>query len=345
MQHDQQNTVFQTAKLHGFEVMSAAPIGETPHFDAFEEWLNNGLHADLEWMRRSTDVRKEPKIRLDSAISALVLATHHHPGQDQSKESGKGRVARYAWGRDYHNQVGKRLRKLRKELRNQGIESWGGVDTAPIIERSWAEQSGLGFTGKNCMTIIPASGSWFTLAVLFVSTALPSFAQRADHCGECRRCLDACPTGALVSDRVLDTTKCISYWTIESKGLPPEELRPLFGDRVFGCDICQEVCPHNASPIQGFHSDFDGPNQHLDLAHIIESDDDALMAEFIGTPLRRSRAAGLKRNAIIALANEADSSPDTDRLLDLAEAHHDPMVKEITRWAKATLTARRRSTK
>ncbi len=234
-----------------------AAIGPTPHADVVQAWVDAGLHADMDWYTRTLDVRLDPRLRDPEARSVLVLAMDHAVTVPPDPGGLTGRVARYAWGRDYHNLIGKRLKGLRRDLREAGVANWGGVDTAPIVERAWAAASGLGYTGRNGVQIVPAHGSWMLLAVLFLDAVLePDKPLTRDHCGACTRCLPACPTDAFVGPRVLDANRCIAYWTIESQDLPPLDLLDGFGRWVFGCDVCQDVCPHNAAAADGIEADF-----------------------------------------------------------------------------------------
>jgi epoxyqueuosine reductase len=323
------------AKELDFDHVKFAKIDETPRHAQFEAWLERGEHADMHWMEKNLDVRADPRTRLSGARSVMVLGVPYSSTEDVPAKPGHGRVARYAWGRDYHNFTGKRLKKLRRRLHEMGIESWGGTDTAPILERVWAEAAGLGFIGKNAMSIIPAVGSWYTLAVLFIDVDIDPDPVLADHCGSCTRCVDACPTQAITTEHNVDARRCISYWTIESDDLPPEDIREAMGDRVFGCDICQEVCPHNAGIAPQPHADFAGKNQYLQLSQILESTDEQLLAQFTGSPLRRPKAAGLKRNALLALANHP--TPDAAALASRALDHPDQAVRRAAAWAKSQI--------
>jgi epoxyqueuosine reductase len=235
--------------------------------------------------------------------------------------------------------MGKRLKKLRARLRERGIQSWGGVDTAPVVERAWSGVAGLGFIGKNNMAIWPGRTSWMFLAVLFVDVALRPDLPLPDHCGSCRRCLDVCPTDAFVGPRQLDATRCIAYWTIEAKGLAPRALRSGFGRWVFGCDLCQEVCPHNHHPPDSDEQDLAPRHPWLDLDDLLQTPDAVLMARYIGTPLRRPGAAGLKRNAAIALANLADDGA-VDVLRSHGLVHPAPVVRGAAIWALQRLGVR-----
>lgn len=323
----------------GFHLARTTPVRPTPRGDALDRWLAHGRGADLFWIHRGRDVRRDPRWRAAWARSALVLAVFHHHRRPPDPGGHTGMVARYAWGRDYHNLVGKRLRKLQRRLDEAGIRSWGGVDAAPILERAWAEAAGLGFSGKNTLQIVPGRTSYFVLAVLFVDRELPGDPPLGDHCKACSRCLSACPTEAFVRPRELDTGRCISYWTIEADDLAPPELLPGFGRWVFGCDVCQESCPHNHDPEDPDEDDFLPRHAWLDLDEVLLTPDEALDARFNGTPLRRAGAAGLKRNALVALGNLGD--PDSARLIaDRGLGHPHPAVRRAANWALWRLGAR-----
>ncbi len=314
---------------------TALPV-QAPRIEAYQGWLAAGHHGEMDYLARRTEERRDPRLRLPTARSAVVLGLEHHHQRPPDPGGLTGRVARYAWGRDYHNLVGKRLRRLRKRLREQGIESWGGVDTAPILERAWASAAGLGFTGKNTLTILPARGSYLFLAVLFLDVELPSDPVLGDHCGSCERCLLACPTRAFLGPHRLDARRCISYWTIESRGSIPEALRPGLGRWVFGCDDCQEVCPHNVRPPLPDEDDLLPRNAWLDLEWLIRSPDEEVLERFLGTPLRRPGADGLRRNACVVLGNLG--LPEAVPVLEAA-TEAGPLVAEHARWALSRLGA------
>lgn len=321
----------------GLQHVRAVRVGEqAPRLEAFDAWLAKGLHGEMQYLPRGRDDRADPRRRMP-VRTAVVFALEHHHELPPDPGGLTGRVARYAWGRDYHNVLGKRLRKLRKRLRDLDIPSWGGVDTAPILERAWAEAAGAGFSGKNCVQIVPARGSWMLLAVLFLPEDLPTTAPLGDHCGRCRRCLDACPTSAFLGPHVLDARRCISYWTIERRDAIPVELRAGFGRWVFGCDVCQEVCPHNHAPPEPEEDDLLPRNAWLDLDELLRTDDEVLLERFRGTPLRRPGAHGLKRNALVALGNLGD--PDALPLItDHGASHPHPVVREAAGWAASRLS-------
>ena len=247
-----------------------------------------------------------------------------------------GKVSAYAWGRDYHNLLSKRLRRLARELREEapGVEGYWGVDSRPLIERAWAEKAGMGFVGKNCCIIRPGQTSYMFLGMILLSEAIPpDRPYLRDHCGRCRRCLDACPTNAFVAARQLDARRCISYLTIEHKGAFPLDLRAGIGRWVFGCDLCQEVCPHNHKLRPGAHEDFTprGDNAWLDLEWLLTTAPETIRAHFQGSPIKRPGPSGLKRNAAIVLGNLGD--PAARPALLSQENSPDDGVRESVRWA------------
>jgi epoxyqueuosine reductase len=334
---DDRTLISELAAGAGFHAVRFTPVRPTPDRDRFDAWLARGRHADQHWLVRGRDVRVDPRFRAPWAKTAVVLSVHHPHRRPPDPGGRTGRVASYAWGRDYHNLVGKRLRRLRRLLDEAGIRGWGGVDTAPILERAWANASGLGFSGKNTLQIVPGTSSFFFLSVLFVDRAIAPDRPLGDHCGSCVRCLTACPTNAFRGPHDLDAARCISYWTIEAEGLAPEELRPAFGRWVFGCDDCQTACPHNHDPPDPDEDDLAPRHAWLDLDEILSTPDDALDARFTGTPLRRAGAVGLKRNALVALGNLGD--PDAARVIhDHAVDHPAAVVREGARWALGRLT-------
>ena len=227
----------------GFDLVGIAPLGRAETAPAFDEWLARGYDGEMSYLARNAEKRRDSRLPVGGATTAIVVAMNYG-GTERS-----GPVARYARGDDYHDVMLDRLTELHRWIERQVGRSVTGkayVDTGPLLERDLARRAGLGWFGKNTMLINPRVGSFFFLGSLLVDLELEADAAFAtDHCGTCRRCLDACPTGALVEPRVLDSTRCISYLTIELKGSIPAELRPLIGNRIFGCDVCQEVCPVN----------------------------------------------------------------------------------------------------
>jgi epoxyqueuosine reductase len=315
--------------------VAAVPPDAAPRASEFAAWLARGDHGELRYLETSAEERMYPLRRLPTARSVVVLGLEHHHRRPPDPGGLTGLVARYAWGRDYHNLVGKRLLKLMAGLRRLGFTCYGGVDTAPVLERAWAELAGLGYSGKNNVQIFPARGSWMLLGAFVTDAELPPDAPLGDHCGRCTRCLSACPTDAFVGPHHLDARRCVAYWTIEARDAVPEALRAGMGRWVFGCDVCQEVCPHNTAAPDSIEDDLLPKNAYLDLPELLMADDQALLDRFLGTPLRRAAPFKLKRNALTALGNLGDPSaiPAVRPYADSS----DLVLREHARWALARL--------
>ena len=327
-----------TAAELGFSRVRFAAAQGAPGIEHYDAFLAEGRHGSMTWMERGRLARSAPLSLLPSAKSVVVLGVDYAWPRPPDPGGLTGMVSSYAWGRDYHNLMSKRLRRLAKGLRADGMEVYWGVDSRPLIERAWAKRSGMGFIGKNCMLIIPGTSSYVFLAVLLLSEALPPDPPLLrDHCGSCRRCLDACPTDAFVEAGRLDARRCIAYLTIEHRGAIPAPLRPLLGRWVFGCDLCQSVCPHNHRlhhnpPLDG-HPDFRPRTGHawLDLEWLLTAEDAAIDAALTGTPLRRPKPAGLKRNAAVVAGNLGDAAARPALLQALQ--HRDEHVRSHAQWA------------
>jgi len=278
---------------------------------ALSHWIDEGHHGEMTYMARESHRRSRPSAVLPRAKSVIVLAINYAQDMPSEPEStpdrvlSRGRVSRYAWGRDYHAVIEKRLEELAAFVRDTGgpdADCRTYVDHGPILEKAFARQAGIGFIGKNTLLITEQFGSWVFLSVILTTLELTPGAARTSECGSCRACLDACPTGALFAPYQLDANRCISYMTIESKSEFPDSLKGAMSGWVFGCDICQEVCPYNAHPIPTSVMEFApeygaGPWLDLKMTVDITSDDD-FRAAFKGTPLLRPKRAGLRRNAL-----------------------------------------------
>jgi len=307
----------------------------------FRTWLDRGYAGVMEpWLRRQEPFRRDPQTLLEGARTAVILATDHATRASAHDEGpcppGRGRVARYAWGDDYHDLLRKRVNDLAAWLERHapGCKTRGFVDSAPFPEREFGWLAGLGWFGKNTMLIDPAGGSFFLLTVLLTDLELPVDAPIAvDHCGTCTACLDACPTGAFVEPRVLDATKCISSLTIEDHGPIAADLRAAMGDWVFGCDICQEVCPWNRHAAGSTEPTFQPRSGEptLALAELLALDDAAFRRQFRGSPLLRAKRGGLLRSAAIALGNRPD--PTNFDALRAALCDAEPVVRGAAAWA------------
>ncbi len=324
----------------GFDLAGVANLGPAETAAAFDAWLDRGFAGTMHYLERGAHARRDPRAVVPGAVSAIVTA------MDYGGSEPSGPVARYARGNDYHDVMRDRLDALHRWLEQECGHAVGGrsyVDTGPILERDLARRAGLGWFGKNTMLINPERGSFFFLGALVVNIALePDAPFDADRCGTCRRCLDACPTGAIVEPRVLDARRCISYLTIELRDAIPEALREPIGSLVFGCDICQDVCPWNAKFASGLPaaSPFAGrdlPGRHARrLARdILAMDDAAYRAAFRGSAMKRAKLRGLKRNAAVALGNigAGDDAPVLEEACD----DPDPLVREHAAWALARI--------
>ena len=302
----------------GFDRAGVARLEPSEHGDAFRRWLERGDHATMEWLERRVDVRLDPRGLLDGARSALCVALHYSPLRGEPEPAGDlwPRVARYARGQDYHHLMTRRLRALgeRIERAYPGCRSRSYVDTGPILERELAQRAGLGRIGKNT-NLLHRQGSWFLIGELLLTLELEPDQPLADLCGSCTLCLEACPTGALPEPYRLDSRRCISYWTIEHRGPLPVEARAGIGEWVFGCDVCQEVCPWNRKPGRDGVRDHDHPELRLPdhrvalgLADLIALDRDEYVERFRGSAMKRAKRAGLRRNAVVAAGNRRESA-------------------------------------
>lgn len=322
----------------GFDLVGLAPLAPPPDAERFRAWMAQGHHADMDWLERQADRITDPARILPEGTCLLVVGLGHARRAGQLE--GGGRVARYALGRDYHNLIGKRLKRL---VRRLGERVGAGrartiVDAGPLLERSHAAEAGLGFRSKAANLLHHRYGPWFFLGEVLVEIEgfePPPAAPAPGSCGTCTACLDVCPTGAIVDAGVVDAGRCISYHTIENRGSVPEDLRASFGEWAFGCDLCSEVCPFGTrspdrSQVWGEHPGLDGAR----LVDWLELDDARVRERFEGSPLRRPGALGLARNAALALGN-APSDEGRDALLRALAGHPSPIVRETAGWALA----------
>lgn len=320
----------------GFALAGACPAVTPTGIHRFQEWLTAGYAGEMEYLASRQAAYEHPRHVLEGARSLLLLAMNYRTAEPQPAAPGQGRISRYAWGGDYHDLIHERLRRLVDFLRERspGAAVRGVVDTAPLLEREFAQLAGLGWIGKNTLLLNRRLGSWFFLAALATDAALEyDEPHAADHCGACRACLDACPTQAFVAPYVLDSRRCISYLTIELRGGPPEELRSGIGDWLLGCDVCQEVCPWNrrapASDEPAFQP-AEGENP-LDLVGLFDLDDEAFRRRFRHTPLWRPKRRGMLRNAAIVLGNQRYPPAVAALMRGLNDV--EPVVRGACAWA------------
>ena len=326
----------------GFQRMGVAraePL--TLEGERLRAWLADGRHGEMQYMADTADVRSDVRHpgMLPSALSVIVLATSYARSETPSGPA-PGLVARYAQGRDYHNVLQKRTRKLAKLLRVRGHKARDGVDAMPIFERAWAQRAGLGFIGKNCCLIIPGLGSHVLLTALITSAELPADAPMKERCGACNACLTACPTQAFLGPRELDGRRCISYLTIEQRGPVPEPLREKLGSWLFGCDACQDVCPFNrTSPLPEAKTEPFASHprwQEHDAAALLRMDEASFTAYAEGSALKRAGRTGIARNAALVLGNSRDKRY-LPMLSSAAREHDSEVVREAARWAATKL--------
>ena len=300
----------EAARALGFIRMGVATAGTSPDADKMRQWVDAGHHADLTWYEDTVEVRADPRHpgMLATAQSVVVLIT---PYAQEALSTPAGKIASYAIGRDYHNVLMKKLRKLEKLLRDAGYATRCAVDSKPVLERAWAERAGVGFIGKNSCLIVPGVGSKVFISALISEAPLPADAPMSRRCGECTLCLDACPTRAFNGPYSLKTERCISYLTIEKKGAIDPELRAGVGEWLFGCDDCQDVCPYNQTRYQTpIDSRFepDPRWQRLTTERVMALNEGEFASLAEGSPLKRAKLVGIKRNATIVARNRHNSS-------------------------------------
>lgn len=328
------------ARELGFTASGVAPAVTPQGVHRLAAWLEAGYAGEMAYIERRQAAYAHPRHVLEGVRSLLVLAMNYRTVEPAPPQPGQGRISRYAWGSDYHDLIHARLHKLADRLRSvrPGALARGIVDTAPLLEREFAQLAGLGWIGKHTLLLNRQAGSWFFLSALLTDQELQYDApHEADHCGTCRACLDACPTQAFVAPYVLDARRCISYLTIELRGPIPLELRPAMGDWVFGCDVCQEVCPWNRrAPVAEEPALAPRPgNNPLSLDELLLLDEAGFRARFRHTPLWRARRRGLLRNAAIVLGNTRP--PQALAWLSRALCDHDPIVRGAAAWALGQL--------
>jgi len=308
------------AKAHelGFDLCGIAPAGDHPELGFFHEWIARGYAGAMSYLERSAARRADVRQVLPSARSVIVTGTIYHtrrPYSTECADEGRAQIARYAWGDDYHDVLERRLRSLvqwMRETAGEPFEARAYVDTGPVQERGYAQHAGIGWIGKNTCVINRQHGSWLFLAEIICSLPLEPDTPALDQCGTCTLCLEACPTGAFAAPHVLDATRCISYLTIELRGEIPDALQPAIGSHVFGCDVCQEVCPWNATPtVSGDpawqpRALWDG----VDVAALDRMSDDDLRTAMKGSAMSRTKIAGLRRNIAVAARNRRRRAGD-----------------------------------
>jgi epoxyqueuosine reductase len=322
------------AKRLGFDRVGFAPARDLGPRAGIEPWLAQSHHGTMAWMARDPAQRRDPqRVRPEARTVVSLAANYYHPaGHDGGP--GTGRISRYAWGSDYHRILKRRLRELVGTIQDDApaIGARIAVDTAPVAEKAWAHTAGVGWVGKHSNVITRDRGSWVFLGELLLDAEVDPDPPATDHCGTCTRCIDACPTAAIVAPAVVDSRRCISYLTIELRGAIDPELRAPMGDWIFGCDICQDVCPWNKFARPSADVRF-GPRTGQatpPLAELAPLGADEFATRFQGTNLRRPGWRGFLRNVMVALGN--DRSAGAARALAAGVAHPEPLVRAHAAW-------------
>src|SRR5919106_5677871 len=333
------------ARRLGFDLVGISAVNLAPHEQSFAQWLRQGFAGELDYMKRTESFRRDPRTLVPWAVSIISVGMNYYTAFSRPEPSRepKGWISRYAWGDDYHELIKRKLEALLgrvRELHDRPVEGRAFVDSGPVLERDYAGVAGIGWIGKNTQLISPKKGSWFFLGELFLDLPLAYDRPLRDRCGKCELCLTACPTGAFVGPYLLDARRCISYLTIELKGWMPRPLRPLVGNHIFGCDICQEVCPYNvrARPTQeaafqprlGLHAP--------ELIPLLSLDEAEFRRRFRGSPILRAKRRGFLRNVAVALGNikSAEAIPALIHVLDDEE----PLVRGHAAWALGQIGSR-----
>lgn len=337
--HELTNALRSEAARLGFCVAGACRAVKAPGYERLQQWLQAGYAGEMRYLADREDAYRHPNHVLDGARSLLVLATDYRSIEPKPNDRGSGRISRYAWGLDYHDVIRERLRQLADFHRHLAPDAQvrGVVDTAPLMEREFAVLAGLGWIGKNTLLLTRERGSWLFLSVLLTTVELEyDVPFPANHCGTCRACIDACPTEALVQPYVLDARRCISYLTIELRGMPLSDQRQDSGEWLFGCDICQEVCPWN----QRRREDAPGKDEEylpiggettLNLAALFELNEEGFRKRFRRTALWRAKRRGLLRNAAFVLGNLRPAR--AEKALTLGLNDREPLVRSACAWA------------
>ena len=333
----------------GFDVAGIARARPTPGAGRYRDWLQRGYHADMAWLAREPDRRSDPSRVVPDAKSVVVVGLSYFVDDPPARlwdDPLRGRIARYAWGRDYHDELLPRLRELAAWIESETgrpVANRAYVDTGPVLERAWAEQAGLGFIGKHTLVIHPEWGSYLFLGELLLDLELePDLPgnERLGTCGSCRRCQDACPTHAFPAPYILDSRLCISYLTIEHRGDIPDALRPKMKNWIYGCDECQSVCPWvrqfskpGRTRFLRYDPDWAAPR----LIDLLALDDAGFRERFRTSPIPRTKRRGLLRNACVALGNSG--RPEAIPALERAARDPEPLIARHARWALDRLTS------
>jgi len=331
------------ARAVGIDRVGFAAAGDLGQQAGLERWLARSYHGTMAWMARDPGRRRDPRQAAAGARTVVSVAVNYFHPQETGGGPGTGRISRYAWGGDYHSGVKSKLHALLDRLRGDlgrdhpRLDARAYVDTGPVLEKAWAHTAGVGWVGKHSNVITREAGSWLFLGELLLDVEVGPDSPATDFCGTCTRCIDACPTGAIIAPTVVDSRRCISYLTIEHRGTISRELRAPMGDWVFGCDVCQDVCPWNKFARPAADRDY-APrpgNAAPRLSELARLDRPAFAERFRGTNVRRPGWAGFLRNVMVALGNWRD--PEARPALAAGLDHPEPLVRAHAAWGLGRL--------
>jgi epoxyqueuosine reductase len=329
----------------GCELVGVAPVAHFKELDFYPQWLQAGYAGEMHYLKRQLPARLDPRQIMPDAQSVIVIGVVYHtpaPLSTEIDDPNRGWISRYAWGEDYHEVLREKLAALHRFLEKEGGPDYKGryyVDTGPVLDRVFAKYAGLGWFGKNTNLINQRLGSWFFIGELITNLVLESDAPPPDRCGTCRRCIEACPTEAIIAPYVLDARRCISYLTIELRDEIPEALRPRMGRHVFGCDICQEVCPWNRKAAVTVNPAFRSRPTMVAplLKELAAIDEEKFRRQFPHSPVKRAKWRGFIRNVLVVIGNSGMAAllPIVARFLQ----HPEAFLQKHARWAYEKLTA------
>ncbi|MCZ6514189.1 MAG: tRNA epoxyqueuosine(34) reductase QueG [Nitrospinae bacterium] len=324
----------------GFDRLGVAPPDVGAAAGQFEQWLADQFDGEMHYMKRGETKRLDPAQVLPGVKSVICLMTNYFTTSrtlDFLKEPDTGDISNYAWHLDYHDLIQPRLRQLEDCLAEEfpGCRTKGYVDTGPILEKPLAQRAGLGWIGKHTNLLTEGLGSYYFLSEILVNVDLPLSEAAIDHCGTCTECIDICPTGAIVAPYVLDSRKCISYLTIELKGPIPHEYRKALGNRIYGCDDCQIVCPWNSYAVTTEEPAFQEREEVKGLIALMRLDEEGFRTRFRKSPVKRIKRRGLLRNVAVALGNSG--RPEVVPVLTEALSDPEPLIRSHTVWALGEL--------
>jgi len=339
MPRDLTNSIKEKAYDLGFNLVGISPVGDYPESQYYKKWLNKGYEATMDYMAKNTEKRQDVRNLVPGARTVISCAINYNtdlPYSASLKDKGKGWIARYAWGDDYHSLLKDKLTILKDHIIENSEADEDDriyVDTGPVLERMYAKYSGIGWIGKNTCLINQEIGSWLLIGEIITSIELEYDNMAAERCGTCTMCIDSCPTDAITEPYILDSSKCISYLTIENKGRIPREYREPTGNNIFGCDICQDVCPWNGKPETGTEKAF-LPREGLfkpNLEELAGLEQEQFSTMFKNSPIKRSKRKGFIRNVLVAIGNSGELR--FEQLVIELLKDEESLIREHAVWA------------